>query len=505
MGSSKSANFWEAISTRSLKRGSSDTEYLTCDFTPFGALLADVDISSGVTKIKRYSYLEIDPALTEAEKKNAYLSFLTTLGVKSYPKIMISMAEGMTCRQLSVPEMPYEDLIKAIAWELKKKYFFNPDDNHLGYLAVMDVEGVEGQEKLYDIFYCEKKVAQTHLDFVQSLGLEIDSLIPAQAVLGAYAEKVEPTADSDLIVCEIYESIARIIVARNGKVMLSRNVILGQAGGGVTDAVLDKVAQEIKVTIDFYDNQKNSRPIEKVLFAGGGYDVVHLHDYMSKHLSIKVILPNLEAFVSESCTQADKEFILGHPGLFSSALGLPLVTEQTINLVPEDIKTKHRIKKNSYILNIGLIVLGAFFALIIIMSSIQIQWMKNRLVELRKQHDAISSKKELLQSMLADSRVRRSARKGNIPVRGLLKELSLRTPALATLKDIQYNRQGGTLKIMGEVAIDPSRDSMKTVDQYVTSLGESIFCSSAKKISAANDDQNSVLKFEISCEIKGFA
>ncbi len=506
MGSKNSGQFWEKIVRRSLKRGSSDTECITCDFTPFGAVLTHLDISvADAPKIKRYAYLEIDPALTDAEKKNAYMGFIAANGAKKFPKIMISLTEGMTFRQLSLPEMPHEDLMKAFAWELKKKFFFNPEDNHLGFIEAMEVDGVEGIEKLYDIYYCEKKAVDAPLDFVQMLALEIQAVIPGQAVLAAYANKVEPTPDQDVIVCEVFETVARIIVVQSGKNMLFRNVILGQVGAGVTDAILEKIAQEIQVTTDYYESQKHSRPIGKILFTGGGYDVVHLHEVMSQKLPTKIVLPNLDPFLSDGIDKESREFILSHPGLFGSALGLPLVVEQTINLVPEDVKTKNQFKKNNYILNLGLIGLGLIFAGIIGLSILNIQWMKSQLVDLQNQYSEITSRKEILQSMLADSRVRRTARTGNIPVRALLKEISLRTPALAVLSEVQYNRQDGALKIVGEVAPDAKRDNMKTVTQYVASMSESTFCSAAKLANSSQDNPDSPLKFEIVCDIKGFS
>ncbi len=506
MGDKKSGRFWEKIAARSLKRGSSETEIISFDFTPFGAILTHLDIAlSGSPKIKRYAYLEIDPALTEAERKNAYMSFISAQGAKKFPKIMISLTEGMTFRQLALPEMPHDDLMKAFAWELKKKFFFSPEDNHLGFVEAMEVDGLEGKEKLYDIYYCEKKTVDAPLDFVESLGLEIESLIPGQAVLGAYAHRVEPTPDQDVIVCEVFETVARIIVVRNGKAMLFRNVILGQVGAGVTDAILEKIAQEIRVTTDYYESQKHSRPIGKALFAGGGYDVVHLHEFMSKQLSTKIVLPNIDPYVSEGIDKESREFILGHPGLFGSAIGLSLVPEHTVNFVPEDIKTKNQFKKNNHLLNLGLIGLGLIFAVIIGLSVLNINWMKSQLVALDKQYAEIAAKKETLQSMLADSRVRRSARKGNIPVRALLKDLSIRTPALAVLSEIQYNRQDGALKIYGEIVPDSKRDMMKIVTQYVTSLSESAFCSSAKLANSTQDNPDSPLRFEISCDVKGFS
>lgn len=506
MGTPNLGRFWEKIAAHSFKRGSSDTEIITFDFTPFGAVLTHLDITiAGSPKIKRYAYLEIDPALTEAEKKNAYMSFIAAEGTKKFPKIMISLALGMTFRQLTLPEMPHEDLIKAFTWELKKKFFFNPEDNHLGFVEAIEVDGVEGKEKLYDIFYCEKKVVDEPLGFVEALGLEIESMMPGQAVLGAYVHLIEPAQDQDVIICEVFETVARMIVVRNGKVMLFRNVILGQSGAGVTDEVLEKVAQELRVTADYYESQKHSRPIGKILFAGGGYEVVHLHDFMSKKLPTKIVLPNLDPYLSEDIDKESREFILGHPGLFATALGLSLLVDQTMNFVPEDIKTKNQFKKNNYFLTLGLIGLGLIFVLIIGLSLLNIQWMKGHLVELHKQHAEISTRKEALQAMIAESRVRRSARKGNIPIQSLLKDLSIRTHALAVLSEVQYNRQDGALKIFGEVVPDSKRDMMKIVTQYVTNLSESAFCSAAKLANSTQDNPDSPLKFEILCDVKGFS
>jgi len=64
----------------------------------------------------------------------------------------------------SLPEMPQEDLVKALEWDLKKKFFFNSEENLFGFKEAAAVEGEGGAEKIYTVFYCENKTALPRLE-----------------------------------------------------------------------------------------------------------------------------------------------------------------------------------------------------------------------------------------------------------------------------------------------------------------------------------------------------
>lgn len=494
----------EKFAAATVNKSAADSELIIIDWMAKGAVILHIDASSSSPKIKRLQHLEFDALLTESEKKNAFLQFLSIPGRKGLPRAIVTWSDGMTFRQLSIPEMPEEDLLKAFTWDLKKKYFFDLEDNLFGYKSAMNVEGAEGPEKLYDIFYCEKNTALARLNFVMSLGLDIIALVPSSVALAAYAAKYEPVPDKDILLCELQDGTARIFAAHAGMIMLSRSVSIGSADAPFTDDMLSRAAEEIQKTLDFYEGQKFSRPIAKVLFAGDGCSVGRLLDFMTPKMSVPIAVPDLNDLLSGNLDETDKQLAGSRPGLFAAAAGAAFTSDDTLNLVPDDIKTKNRKRKSQRWLNLGLIAFGFFLMLILGVTALNVQWMKGQLAALKGQYEEINARKENLQQMLAKSRIRRAARKGDIPVRALLKDLSLRTPSLVVLREVQYSRQDGTLTLVGEVD-DKQRESMKVVTQFTASLGESVFLQSPEVTNTVHDEENKVFRFDIRCAVKGLS
>ena len=175
----------DTFAQRTSKKSAVDGERIAIEWTGSGAVLLHLDVTSS-PKIKRFARIKFDSAMTEAEKRNAFSQFISPVSGKNRPKAVLCWAEGMTFRQLALPEMPHEDLVKAMDWELKKKYYFNPDENLLGYKEVMTLKGEESVEKIYGIFYSETKTALPRLDFAFGLGLEVLSLVPNSAAAARF-------------------------------------------------------------------------------------------------------------------------------------------------------------------------------------------------------------------------------------------------------------------------------------------------------------------------------
>lgn len=492
----------EKIASKTVKKSAMDNEALVIHFTYFGALMLYLDLKETTPKILSFSVVKLDPSMTDQEKRNGFLTFLSTLKTKNYPRTVITWSDGMTFRQLEMPPMPSGDLIKAIEWDLKKKYYYNPEENLIGFSEVMEVEGAEGPEKLFNIFYCEKNTALARLLFLQDLGLEIRSMIPSQAALGSFIGVTEPTPKNDVLVCELDETLVRILVIRGDRNMLVRQVTLGSREFNFTDEILTKIAGEIKKTVDFYESQKHFRSVTKVVIVGGGDDSERIHRFMSQHVETKIVVPNLELFISQTMNQEDRNFIIGQGCLFASALGSILMYEETLNLVPEDIKTRNRERRIHRWLNLSLLMMGFILLVAWGMIWINVNFMKSQLKILEKEYAEINEKEKVFDNVLGREKTRRIVFKGEIYLPSLLKELSYRTPSVITLTQMQYNRQEETLILHGEI-LDNKRENLKTVTQFATNLAESPFFKSATVSNTNQDEENKMLQFEVNCAVKG--
>ncbi len=490
------------ILSRTVKKSSKDNELLTVAFTSHGATLLHVELGVPHPKILHYSVIHLDPSMTENERRNAFLNFLSSIKTKNYPRVAITWSDGMTFRQLNMPGMPPEDLQKAFDWDLKKKYYYNPDENHFGYSEVMEVEGTEGPEKLFNVFYCDKKFVGLRLSFIQGLGLEIRSLVPGQAALANFIGAAEPTAENDVLVCDLEETLVRILVVRENRNMLVRQVTLAAHEFNLTDEILVKIAEEIKKTIDYYESQKHFRPVTKVVLVGNVEDGERIHQFMAQHIETKIVWLNMEPFLSSALSAEDKNYLLSHPGVAAAGLGAVFLEEENINLVPDDIKTKNRERRLHQWLNIGLVGLGLTLSLVVGGAMANLNLMKSQIKILQNEHDKIEEKKKALETILDKEKVRRAVFKGEIYSPSLLKELSYRTPAVITLSELQYNRRDETLVLQGRIT-DAKRESIKSVSQYATNLSECSFFTSATVSNTNQDEESKTIQFEVTCVVKG--
>lgn len=493
--------FLDKLALKTAGKSSVDTELIVIDWAEDGSLLLHVDISA-TPRILRYVRLKFDSSMSLTDRRAAYVQFLSAVSQKKLPKAVLCWSEGMTFRQLQLPAMPLEDLLKALDWDLKKKFYFNKEENLLGYREVMAVEGEEGPEKLFSVYYCENKIAMPRLDFVFGLGLQVQAVIPGPVALAYLAAVGSPVDDKDVLVCELRENIARIVVAHGNNTMLVRNLPLIISDGIVPDEALGRIADEIKKTIDFYEAQKNSRPIAKVIFVGEKCEQGRILDFMTPKLTIPITIPSIEGYFSGAIDPAEREWAVSQSGCFSAAVGAALAPDDTMNLVPMDVKIMNRQRRLSRLLNLALIGFGVILALWTVFTGIHGNWTKSRLTTMRASHESLRADEKALRLLLDRSRVRRTALKGDAPLYALLKDISLRVHGSIVFKTIEYGRADASLTLTGEI-LDSKRDGQKTLSQFVTSLGESPFFANVSISSQQEDEAVKSLSFEISATVKG--
>ncbi len=496
--------FLDKLAARTARKSPADSELIVIDWAEDSSLLLHLDVS-GTPRIKRFAHLKFDPSMSLTDRRAAYSQFLSGIPKKNLPKAVLCWSEGMTFRQLQLPAMPQDDLLKALDWDLKKKFYFNKEENLLGYKDVMEVEGEEEPERLFSIYYCENKTALPRLDFVFGLGLQVQMLIPGPMAMAYHAASGGPAdADKDVLVCELKENLVRIVVARGNNSMMVRNVSLFVPDGVWTDAVLEKVAEELRKTIDFYESQKYARPISKVLLGGERSGSVQVLDLLAARLHMAVIVPPVEGYLSGALDAADRERATAQPGLFMTAIGAAMAPDNTMNLVPMDVKIKNRQGRLNRLLNLGLAGFGLVLIFLAVFTAVQLNWTTTRQAALRSELDVLNANQKVLQSLLDRSRVHYSALKGDVPLHALMKDISLRAPSAIVFKRVQFNRQEGSMTVSGE-CLDAKRDGSRSVSQFVTSLGESPFFSSVNVTSQQEDEATKALTFEIAADLKGIS
>ncbi len=496
----KAVQFVSKFAARASEKDAPESERVVIQWMPTGLLLAHLNIVPA-PKIRRFAKLQFDSATTEQEKRNAIAQFFSPFG-KRLPLAVLCWSDGMTFRQLTLPGMPAEDLVKAIDWDLKKKYYFDSQASLWDYKEVATLESEEGPEKLYSIFYCENTTALPRLDQALSLGLTVSALVPGPAALAKFASADDPPPGKDVLLCELQGENVRLIAARDGQAMLMRNI---PATSDWNDEALSRLADEVRKTLDFYETQKYARAVGKIVFTGERCEPMRVLDFMTgKFPGTPVGISGIEQFLSPDLDAADRDSALSSGPAFAAILGAALASDDTLNLVPAEIKTKNQLGKINRLLNLGIFVFAGLLLLVLGLTSLNLNWTKSQIGGLMQEFVKLNENKKVLQDMLTRSRVRRTTLNGDVPMHALMKELSLRTPGSIMLSQLQFNRGDSTLAIKGEVT-DVKREGMKTLTQFTTSLAESSFFSSATITNSVQDDAQKTLIFELTVVTKGLS
>ena len=364
-------------------------------------------------------------ALTDEQKLKGAADYVYSLGLKDKPHAVVNWGDGVTFRQITLPPLPAEDMKQALSWDLKKKFFFNPEENLLGFQEVMNLEGRDSAEKLLSAFYCDKKPVAAKLQWIEDMGFEIQGLIPWQAALARFLATVSQDPEHDVLVCDVAGGAWRILVVRQSKVMLSRQVPLRTDAEPLSEEALEKIVEEIKKSVEFYENQKYSQPISKIAFTGAISNPAVLEEFMGKRFEMKMIFPAANFFASSFLEEEKKKFLSEHGAVLASAIGAALVREDGLNLVPEEIRRRNAQKKNEKILQAAWIASAAILCLFLLMMWLRVMALGVRIKSTDMAWEKIESSRILLDDIAFRESVRHGAMKNDLAYAALLKSLEI--------------------------------------------------------------------------------
>jgi type IV pilus assembly protein PilM len=309
-------------------KSAADHGLVVFDFGSVSTLVVHLDVSGKELLLRNFLRISVADAHTLEDRQILFKTQLAPLGLSPALRAVAVWDEGMAFRQIALPDMPADDLRKAIAWELRNKHLVDPEEQFAAWEPVAESELAEGgRERAYTVFSCERKTAIERAQLIQGLGFRIAALVPGPVALASLAARVAGPA-AHVLICDVGRKSTRITVAHGGKCVFSRTVQLGgQAltemmtapyyvndrrltmsapeaealklaeGAGDPQAphiplvrpYLDKLMAEIKRSMDYYESQKYSGSISGIAFAGGGADLKGLQGFMAQFLGVEVI------------------------------------------------------------------------------------------------------------------------------------------------------------------------------------------------------------------------
>jgi type IV pilus assembly protein PilM len=195
-------------------------------------------------ELERFGAVEIFPGgdrpmdaqEQQAAKINALKQALAVGGIKAKHSVSAVSGESIIVRYLQLPEMPEDELKKALQWEAEEYIPFRLSEVNLD--SVILGRGSDGEHPKMDVLLvsAKKDLVESHLSVIRGAGLEprivdVDSF----AFLNCFEINHQPALDECVALINIGAEITGINIYSGGVSRFSRDIPVG--GNTITAAV----------------------------------------------------------------------------------------------------------------------------------------------------------------------------------------------------------------------------------------------------------------------------
>ncbi|MFH1046119.1 MAG: type IV pilus assembly protein PilM [Candidatus Omnitrophota bacterium] len=295
-------------------------------------------------------------------------------------------------RIVTLPFMPKTEIAQALRWEMKDSISFPPEEAALDYAVLQQVSD-GGAKKLKVAVACSpQSTVNEYLNLFTQAGIAPAMFAQAgftlQTLISAFGgEKYKPVAIldigysfSELLIFQgeqlvfsrklplagenFTKDITQVLVSEHGRLQLSfaeaeaikkkygipesasPELLEGKITGGQLLSLLrpnvEKFAEELERSFDFYREKEHGSKPERLVLLGGGSALKGLTKYLSQHLEIPVELGN--PFVTLT---ASTPYLLENNApqahRFAQGIGVALCDKDAVNILPKEIKEQTKL------------------------------------------------------------------------------------------------------------------------------------------------------------------
>lgn len=517
-----------------------DNELIVFDFGQTSTRILVLEAAGKSVRVRDFSVVPHQRHVSDEERKPALRSALAGLKVKPGARAVLTWENGLVFRQLALPDMPADDLQKAFLWEMKEKYLFSGEESFYASEVAVETNNEDGsREKIYNVFYSDRKSVSDRVELVESLDCRVSAVVPGQAAVAALVGGAGIDPGRDVLIFDLGSQSARVLVVRDGRNTLSRTVLLGgqaltdmmtagffdtqgnrvQLGPAEAEALkvaegaqnpqaahisllrpyLEKVVSEIKRSVDYYEGQRYARPIVKAVFTGGGSGLKGLLNYMGRFLGLEVAALVPENFASSSMPLEKKaEFAANFTSLVA---GIGAGFESTLNLLPRRQAPSGR-RVSGVSVRLLVVVAAVLIGFWNTLTFLQVRLASSQLGALSAEAKESSRISALVADIESQQLFMRAALRGDLSHPSLLKALSRVTPDSMTIDKISFNREEGVLSIEGTVE-SSGRGEVKVIAQFITDILKTPFFKDATLTNTTPDEPAHRLRFQVKCLTEG--
>jgi len=514
----------------------------------FGQLFVKVIYAQKYNKEFRLIAYDLKKAVLNEENIPQIADFITSFLKRNSVStrnayLTISDPNCIIIKSTVLPQLPKNEILKALQWQLKEELNINFKDVLLEWRLVKEYTDQDGSNKQEIMVSCLKNIDQyllisrrcnltplgittTSFNYANILKCsEQDTHIQAILDIGSADSVLSIYSDNKLAFIrrlafsteKVTQSLMDALLTSKGPVKLSyekAEEIRNKFGIPMDESaileenvaamhvislmrpLLELLVRELKASLDYFaTNYKEDSPT--VLYiTGGGANLKNLGKYLNKELNITVSAlpfpPCVNAISAQLQTlDSDKNQLM-------NALGAILVGPESIDFIPVEVKIQ-RIEP----IEKGFLRLLAFTASVFLIASyyllnLQISYYKKRLnnslVILQKMGDVRTAIERV--NPLED--IVYEIKKYNVPAEGILKFLSKALPGSIILDELILDQKNNSLILKGVVNLDRNKQ-VSDLTQTLASLNTSPFFKKAALVSSKAEGE--IEAFEINCEL----
>lgn len=512
--------------------------------------------SSGSASLIDYSIIptaekktgdETDPFLAV---KNMLLE--KKLYTSTVAKIVIS-GTGVDSKRLTLPFMPKDEIPKALRWEAREYFLFDAESAMLDFEVLQEKLGEDGTKNIEVI----ATLAQNKL-IEKKLSLLKNSQIPPVVITGVayglynlYKLTANTPGDDPVALIDIGASTTTILIVKENKVRFIRQ--LGCAGNDFTKAMMgtlvsdkgkvdlsledaeelkkqvgipgesadqvrdgisaqqitsllrpaiERLAKDIKMSLDYYTSHFNEGSVTKIILTGGTSKLKNINSELFRRLSITTEFLTSPQGLRLRLDPAKLSGLKEDFPLLAPSIGVALNRIDNVNLIPAAYKT-HKIRKiEEFFARLIFIVICLITFTSYMFNGLRERTLRKQLAAKVPQQEKLKEFQDLHFKVVQKNAIANQILTNQAQLYYVFKALSNITPRTIYLEDLIISDSASTLAMEG-IASETAYMAETALTEFIKSLEDSPFFNDVYLVSSKDIDISGkkALEFKINCKI----
>ncbi|NQU26788.1 MAG: pilus assembly protein PilM [Candidatus Marinimicrobia bacterium] len=392
------------------------------DIGSYAIKFIDAQESSGVTTINDFSYVRIPPELnSDSEKLSQFIKstvkeYLTTGQNRKKKLNYLLNGSDISIKSIHMPKVGKKELKEAVRWATRKQLSFKADEAVLDYKVINELveDGIPKLDIL--VVAAHDGLINSSIDLLSQIKIPYKMTLVPLAAWRSFMSHYPTENAANVMVLDIGHSSTMINVINRGNIRFAREVgiagrdftasLVGNLNSNTGDRIhidevkaealkhlyglphgvqeklvseegltlsdiasrirspLERLANEIQRSMQYYSKEFPYGPIEKVFLCGGSSVLQNLDVFLSETLNQEVIVfdPisvwNYESNISDLGTLQKNANALAIPA------GMALDNSSELNLLPEKLAQETQNVLLKFMLkSLALIVVLATFSI----------------------------------------------------------------------------------------------------------------------------------------------